>query len=199
VRSVIESAREAVSRAPDSAATWGRLGKVLAAHGFNEQAVRCFTEAERLDPHELRWPYYRGAFLPQGDPEAIPPLRRAVALCGDERAPRLRLAEALLGQGHSREAEELFPPLLAPAPGNPHAHVGLGRVAVERSDWSSALSHLGHAATSPLTQKQAHSLLAEVHRRREDPSAAQRERRLADDLLPDPEMRDDLLEEVGRL
>src|SRR5262249_22770400 len=139
------------------------------------------------------------AFLPQGDPEAIPALRRAVALCGDEMAPRLRLAEALLGQGHSREAEELFRAVLARATDNPHAHLGLGPLAVERRDWANALSHLGHAAASPMTQKQEQSLLAEVHRRRENPVAAQRERRLADDLLPDPEMRDDLLEEVGRL
>src|SRR5262249_47013787 len=136
-----------------------------------------------------------------GNPDAaIAPLRRAVALCGPARdAPRLRLAEVLLGQGQDGEAAALFGQVLAHAPDDPQAHLGLARLASRRDDWASSLAHLQHAAASPLTQQRARALLAEVHQRRGDLAAAQRERRLTDDLPPDPEMPDPLLEEVEQL
>src|SRR4029077_8339621 len=40
-------------------AAWGRLGQVYRVHGFDEQAVACWTQAERFDSREPRWPYYR--------------------------------------------------------------------------------------------------------------------------------------------
>src|SRR5262249_29487024 len=178
----------------------GRLGMVLAAHSFYPESVASFAEAQRLDPGEVRWPYFRGVALTLGDPDAaIPYLRRAVELCGPaDDAPRLRLAEVLLGQGQPREAEELFRQVLAHDPDNAHAHLGLSRLAYQRNDWPDSLAHLDGAADSPLTRKRAHTLLAEVHRRRGDPSAAERERRLAEDLPDDPEAPDPFLEDLER-
>ena len=84
-----------------SAAAWGRLGKILLAHEFSDEARACFAQAEALDPAEPRWPYHQGTILSQGEPDAaIPKLQRAVERCGnDPDAPRLRLAEILLAQG----------------------------------------------------------------------------------------------------
>src|SRR5262249_61451661 len=101
-----EAARAAVRRAPQSAAAWGRLGMLLAAHGFYPESVACFAQAQQLDPGEVRWPYFQGVALALTDPDAaLPHLRRAVELAGPAAdAPRLRLAEVLLGQGQAGEA-----------------------------------------------------------------------------------------------
>jgi tetratricopeptide (TPR) repeat protein len=201
VKSAVELAQAAVRRGPQSADAWGRLGMVLAAHGFYPESVPCFAQAQRLDPEEPRWPYFQGVALALGDPDAaIPRLRRAVELCPSRSdAPRLRLAETLLGQGHNAEAEELFQQVLAHEPNDPRAHLGLGRLAYQRNDWQESLKHLDRAAGSPLTQKHARSLLAEVHRRQGDLAAAERQRRLADDLPADPEPPDPFLESLERL
>jgi tetratricopeptide (TPR) repeat protein len=201
VRAAVRSAVEAVRRAPRSADAWGRLGMVLAAHSFYAESVTCFAEAEGLDPEEPRWPYLRGAILTLGDPAAaLAPLRRAVRLseAGDA-APRLRLAEVLLGQGRFREAEELFREVLARQAEDPRAHLGLGRLAYQRSDWPESVKHLTRAAESPLTRQAARTLLAEVYRRRGDRAGAERQRRLASALPPDPEPPDPLLEELEEL
>jgi tetratricopeptide (TPR) repeat protein len=201
VRSAVESARGAVRRAPGSADAWGRLGVVLAAHGFYPEAVPCFDHAQRLDPDEVSWPYFQGVALALADPDgAIGQFRRAVELSQPGQAgPRLRLAELLLNQGQPREAEELFRQVLAHDPDNPHAQLGLARLAYRRHDWADCADRLGRAAASPWTQKAARTLLAQVHFARGDSSAARRERRRADDLPPDPEPPDPLLEQWDQL
>ncbi len=201
VAAAVEAARAGVRRAPRSADAWGRLGMVLAAHNYFPDAAVCLAEAERLDPVVIRWPYLRGVALTAGDPEAaVGPLRRAVALCdaGDD-APRLRLAEVLMGTGQTQEAEGLFAGVLAHDPDNPRARLGLGQLACGREDWPAAAAHLEHAAGSPLTRHRAHTLLAEVHWRRGDRPAAERERRLAEDSPDDPEPPDPYLEDLEAL
>src|SRR5947209_3700073 len=56
----VEEALQAVRRQPRSGRTWGVLGMVLTANGFNQQAIECLAQAERLDPQEPRWPYAHG-------------------------------------------------------------------------------------------------------------------------------------------
>jgi tetratricopeptide (TPR) repeat protein len=201
VSAAVDSAQAAVRRVPRSADAWGRLGIVLAAHGFYQESMRCFDEAEPLDPVEPRWPYFQGVMLTLSDRDAaLIPLRRAVDLCEPGIvAPRLRLADVLLGQGHDREAEELFQDVLAREAENPQAHLGLGRLAYQRNDWPDSLTHLDRAALSPLTRKAARILLAEVHQRRGDRVAAEREQRLASDLPADPEPPDTWLEQLEQV
>src|SRR5262249_46331202 len=114
-------------------------------------------------------------------------------------APRLRLADALLGQGQAREAEELYREVLARDAKNPQAHLGLGRLAYQQNDWPESVTHLDQAALSPLTRKAACTLLAEVHQRQGDRAAAERQQRLVADMPPDPEPPDPLVEELDRL
>jgi tetratricopeptide (TPR) repeat protein len=201
VTAAIESAQAAVRRRPQSADAWGRLGMVLAAHGFYLESIACFAQAQRLDPGELRWPYYQGVVLTLSDRDAaIVPLCRAVELCEPRvLAPRLRLADVLLGQGQASEAEELYREVLAHEAENPQAHLGLGRLAYQRNDWPESVTHLDLAALSPLTRKVARTLLAEVHQRRGDRAAAERQQRLADEMPADPEPPDSLVEELDRL
>src|SRR5437763_16812297 len=63
VAQVIRSEIDTVRRQRRSGAAWGRLGQVLRAHGFDEEAVVCWRHAERFDDQEPRWPYYRGVGL----------------------------------------------------------------------------------------------------------------------------------------
>src|SRR5262245_44399072 len=62
VVAAVEKARQAVLAVRTSAAAWGELGVVFAAHGYEPEADDCFREAERLDPADPRWPYYRALF-----------------------------------------------------------------------------------------------------------------------------------------
>ncbi len=194
----IEQARQAVRSRTQAADAWGLLGMVLAAHGYHPAAVPCFTEAERLEPQEVRWPYFRGVALAVYDPDAaIPSLRRAVEWSGlGSEAPRLRLAEVLLAQGKTEEAGEWFRLLLAADPGNGRAHLGLARLAAGRNDMAESLSHLEAAAAHPMTRKAAQTLLAEVHQRRGDTEAAARAARRAADLPEDPDPPDPYLDEM---
>src|SRR5438132_135559 len=64
---LVTTARSGVAESPHSAEAWGRLGKILLAHGLSDEALVCFTQAEQLNPPEPRWPFYQGTILSQGD------------------------------------------------------------------------------------------------------------------------------------
>ena len=65
---------------------------MLAGHGFTDEASVCFAEAERLDPHEVRWPYYQAHFLSLTNPAAAIPEWRLAAERGGDRYPVARFA-----------------------------------------------------------------------------------------------------------
>jgi tetratricopeptide (TPR) repeat protein len=196
----IRAARADVEAHGRSAAAWGRLGMELFANDLHVESLACLEEAERLDPSEVRWPYYRGLILSLRAPgEALAPLRRAAERAGGEIAPRLRLAEALLAQDRLDEAEPLFRAVLAGHADNPRALLGLGQIASRRGEPRQALPDLRLAAESPLAEKAARATLAEVCQRLGDAEAAEAERRRLTDLPADPPWPDPLLREVERL
>jgi tetratricopeptide (TPR) repeat protein len=120
-----------------------------------------------------------------------------VALCGGTPdAPRLVLAEVCLQQRRLDEAERHFREVLAKDTANARAHLGLGRLAVERGHPRDALAHLERSASDRLTQKASRVLLAQAHQQLGDAAAAGRERALALDLPGDPPWPDPFQEEV---
>jgi tetratricopeptide (TPR) repeat protein len=161
----VEAARRNVRLLPWSAAAWGRLGSVLFIHDFNAAADPCFARAERLDPRNPRWPYLRARSLAELDPgAALPVLRRAVALCGDEPvAPRLQLAELLLERGRLDEAEGYFFQVYERDHDDARACLGLGRVAFARGQLPESLDHLLRSARAAPQVKASHVLLAAVY------------------------------------
>jgi tetratricopeptide (TPR) repeat protein len=192
VQQAIESARQQVLQHP-SAHSWGLLGMVLRAHDCGAEANRCFAEAERLDPREPRWPYLCGLTLMQTDPEAgIRCLERAAQRCGEvPNAPRLRLAEALLEQGRLDEAQHYLEEVRRQEPNNCRARLGLGRLALLRGQWQTALEQLEPCTDDIHARKRAHAFLAETCGRLGDVERARAEQRRAaeapDDVLwPDP-------------
>ncbi len=198
---LISGARSAVVKAPRSAEAWGRLGKVFLAHEFFDEARACFAQAEALDPGEPRWPYHQGTILSQGEPDAaIPKLQRAVKRCGnDPDAPRLRLAEILLVQGHPGDAEDQWQRLLRRDPAHARAHLGLARLAYQSGNLDQCMAHLNFALNGSRTRKAAHFLLAEVYERRGNKGDAEQESRRAAALPEDEGWPDRFDEEVKQL
>jgi tetratricopeptide (TPR) repeat protein len=184
VVTAVETARNAVQRSSRSGSAWGKLGMTLLANFIVPEAQRCFAQAERLDPYERRWPYYRAEILRYSDPDAaISELRRAVELDG-KTEPRLRLGNVLILQGQFDEAEAEFRRVLERDANNPWAQLGLGQALHGRGLDSESRAPLESAAGNPATAKTARLLLGEVHQRLGDRAAATREAQTAA-KLPD--------------
>jgi tetratricopeptide (TPR) repeat protein len=199
VAAVLDRERQAVLQSPRAPSAWGRFGEALMLYNYRSEAVICFAEAERLAPHEPRWPYFQGYLLHIDNPsQAVSKLRRAVELSGDLDALRLRLAETLLAQGHLDEAEEGFLQLQARDSTNPRVQLGLGRLALQRQRPRDALPFLQRATPDPRTARGATIALAEAYQRLGDEEAAARERRRLESLPSDPPWPDKFLDEVQR-
>jgi cytochrome c-type biogenesis protein CcmH/NrfG len=204
VAEAITAACNKVRQQPNNGAVWGQLGMVFFVHDFQGEAERCFAQAERLDSADGRWPYLRGLSLILTNPDAsIPCLQRAVERCGDHPLiPRLRLAETLLNQGRLDEAELHLEQARRMEPYNVRVQLGLGRLAVLRSQWHSALEHLDPCTNDVHAQRLAHRLQAEVWTRLGEPDKAHVEQKQAaeapkDHSWPDPFVEDVLLLQRG--
>jgi tetratricopeptide (TPR) repeat protein len=192
VAKVVALARAEVVRSPRSPAAWGRLGMAFDAHGLTDLALRCFVEAERLDPSDAAWPYLQGLIQTPINPvAAVAKMRRGAELCGNvPDAPRLRLGLLLLAAGNLTRAEEHFREVLRDDPDNVRAHFGLARAAFAKGDWPSAREQVAHCLVDPTTRKAARTLLAQVHKRLGNSAAAESYRQAAegrdDQPWPDP-------------
>ena len=198
----VQNARSSVARAPQSAADWGRLGMVLDAHRFYREAIVSFGQAERLDPRDLRWPYYRGVILVEQDFDAaINELRRAAALATNRSdAPELLLADLLLERGSLDEAAERYTALLRATPGHPRANLGLARIAYARGDLPEALTRLRMSSlTDPHTRKAAGQLLSRIQRQQGNLGAADQELKTVAQLPSDAVWPNPLDDDVGQL
>jgi tetratricopeptide (TPR) repeat protein len=197
----IAAAQDKVRQQPNKSAAWGRLGMVFLAHDFHEEAQRSFAQAERLDPADGRWPYLRGLSLLLTEPEAgLACLRRAAECCGnDPLAPRLRLAEELLNQGRFEEAEYHLEQARKAGPHHPRIQLGLGRLAILRGQWQTALEHLAPCTTDVHTRRLAHTLRAEAWTRLGQPDKAREEQTQAAQAPEDQLWLDPFIEDVMRL
>jgi tetratricopeptide (TPR) repeat protein len=201
VAEAVTAAREAVPRAPRSAAAWGRYGQVLRAHDFGAEANRCFAEAERLAPDEPRWPYLHGLTLVLTEPgPGIERLERAVQLCDAvPAAPRLRLAEVLLEQGRLDEAEAHLRRVLEGNPDSCRARLGMAQAAFAREAWRDGLKWLDGCLRDEHCQKRALTLSAEAWGRLNIPISAARQLKQAAALPEDRPWPDPFVQEVERL
>jgi tetratricopeptide (TPR) repeat protein len=177
----VETIRQGVVREPRSAEAWGKLGKVLLANGYRDEAIPCFEQATRLAPHEARWPYFQGLAQRLNNLDAALVCFREAARLTDPSAPtsfgvRLRYAEALLLTGNTAEAEPLLHDLLQLEPDNPRVHLALGSLALDANDLETARTHLLRCADHPLTRQRAATHLATLSLRKGDTKAAQRYR-----------------------
>ncbi len=180
VVAAIDEARGGIEARPQSAAAWGRLGMVLFAQDMYADCDPFFAEAERLDPRDARWPYFRGLAAILIDPtEGLALLERAARLAPDSLAVRLRLAEESLKRERIDEADALFRDLRTDYPDHPRVLLGVGQIELRRSRSQEALEPLQKAALDPTARRSARAALAEAQARLGNAAAAETERRIA--------------------
>jgi cytochrome c-type biogenesis protein CcmH/NrfG len=201
VAALVDLTRKDVLAEPRSAKNWGRLGMVLRAHGFADESSACFAEAERLDPREPRWPYYRGLTLVLTDPEeGLACLRRAVGRMDDDALePRFRLAEVLIQQGHQDEAARVLDDARALQPGHPRGRLLKARLAQAVGDDRGAVNALEGCWDDAQARRQAHLIAAAAWQGLGDAARAEEYQAKAARLPDDAPWPDPLVEEVERL
>ena len=173
VVAAITTARDGVLDEPASGEAWGHLAMVLRAHEFETEANVCFLEAERLDPHDIRWPYLLGVSLAVSDPQAaIDCYLRSIAIRPDLPLPRLRLAELSIHLDHLDQAETHLRAALDLDPGHARTLLDLGRVAFLRGDLQDSLQHAKQSAVQEPRKRATHELLSQIYHRLEDRDAA---------------------------
>ncbi|MFO0844112.1 MAG: tetratricopeptide repeat protein [Gemmataceae bacterium] len=201
VAQAVQEARQELAAAPRSAARWGRLGMVLRAHAFNNEARGCFQQAERLDPSDPRWPYHQGLALVASDPPAgLACLRRAADRLGDgPTAPLYRLAEALLEHGLLDEAQQVLGHADRRESGDVRGRLLRARLAAAREDWKAALALAEGCTRDRRAARQAYQLAADASQRLGDEARARKLIEQARDAPPDLPWRDPFADEVDGL
>src|SRR5262249_53425502 len=175
-----------VDAKPKSGRSWGHLGIVLFAQDMYTESAGCFAEAERLDPSDVRWPYFRGlALILQKPDEGIVALEHAAQVAPGNSTVKLRLAEEYLKLDRIDEAEAIYNELLAGRADNPRALLGRGQILSRRGKWKEAVEPLKSAAESPMARRSARVALAEVYQRLGETTAAEAERKRAADAPAD--------------
>ena len=186
VAASLGNARRKVEQDPKSAAAWGRYGMVLYAHGYLAECRPVFAAAQRLDPSDLRWRYFRGlAERVERPDDAVAALREALQCSPRNDTVRLRLAELLLELDRLDEAEPLFRELTSCATSSARARLGLGQVLARRGQWQEALDPLRTAAADPTSGRAARTVMAEAYFRLGWLNEAEEERRRIAVLPPD--------------
>ena len=192
IAALVTQTENEIRSAPGSGAAWGKLGMILQGADFKVEARTCFSQAERLEPKEPRWPYFHGLLLQDESEAAIARLERAAQLCGDEPdTPRLRLAQLLAENGRFDQAERHFKELLRKRSDHAPALLGLARLSNARGRFAETANFLRPALEDVHTARSAYLLLANVQRRSGNETAAETTARVAatlpaDDQWPDP-------------
>jgi tetratricopeptide (TPR) repeat protein len=167
VAAAVRRAQEDVRKEPGSATAWGRLGQLLLANEYTEEAVECLTRAADLDGSDPRWPYLRGVALFTRDSDAaLPHLRRAADLA-DEHDPknlgaRLVLAEAYLTLRQTDAAEDQLERAARKGPNNRRLRFDRGVLASVRGNWQESQELLAPFADYPPVRRRACAQLALV-------------------------------------
>jgi tetratricopeptide (TPR) repeat protein len=198
---VIERACAAVKRDARSGTAWGTLGVALVVHKLEKEALPCLAQAEKLQPTEPRWPYFQGIALLTSDSDAaVVKLARGADLTDPSiAAPRIRVAQLLIERGRLDEAERYLRAVLERQPNEPRALLALGKLELAHERFNEARDYLLPAANAPETARAATVLLASVHQRLGEQSAAAAASRRAESLPPDPPLADPFLDETGAL
>lgn len=120
----INSATQVVNSRPESGLAWGHLGMTLWAHEYASEALKCFAQAQRLSPNEVRWPYFQGIILTSNDRDAAEIAFSSAARCTPETPlPLIKLCEIQLETDKLDEANFTLNHLLELAPNNAQVYL----------------------------------------------------------------------------
>ena len=145
--------------------SYGDLGQVYLAYGFNDAAADCFHNASTLDASEARWPYLLGAAEQAAGrlDAAAASFERALILKPDAGAGYVHLGEIRLLQGRPEEAETVLRKALE-TPAGAAARSLLGQAALARRDFKAAVEHLEAALAAVPEANRLHYPLALAYR-----------------------------------
>ena len=174
--SLIETTRQAVVSAPESAMAWGRLGQAFHATEFVAEAQSCYQHAIQLDSRAPAWPHLLGVLQLQDQPEAaFANLARAADLAGVRTdASRVRLVQTLVERGRYDDALKHIDLLLVSEPVHAGARLQKARIQFIRGEIDAAADTIQPCLTNAFTRRPAALLFAQIlHRNGEVEAAAQ--------------------------
>lgn len=157
---------EALRADSDDINAAGNAGMLLHAYGQHDLALAFLSRAGRLDPSQLRWPYYLGMSLAKlgRAAEAAEAFRECIRRDGRYRPAKRRLAEVLLAGDETDLSRDVFRELVAADPNDARALHGLGKAEAAAGELEAAVQHLRRAVESAPAFGQAHYALALAYR-----------------------------------
>ena len=194
----------ALEQAPSEAAgeraeAYAAMGKLFIATELYDAAERCFANARRLAPGDMRWSYYLAqvARLSNDAGKAATLFEQTLALQAEHVPSLVWLAEMRLAQ--SRVADAKTPLLKAQslAPREAAVLYGLGRVALEERDYAEAVKQLEAALALVPSANRVQYPLAMAYRGLGDANQAEAHLRLRGEVDLPPA--DALMGEIGGL
>ena len=125
----------------------GRMGQLYQAHRLLDVAEDCYREAQKLDPENFAWPYYRGILAAgRGDLEtAGVALEVAVELAPRDLPARIRLADLELDRGNVEAAKRMYKDIRVQDASLAAVEYGLGRSAAEQREFQEAVQFFKRA------------------------------------------------------
>lgn len=120
------------------------LSSLYHANGYLNIAILAYRGLAELDPTNARWPHLHASIL-AGFGDAAPAItlwQRATELDASYIPARLRLADLLLKDNQSAEAETVYRDVLERDRDNAWAQLGLARLELEAENWTDARRRL---------------------------------------------------------
>ncbi len=164
----LRETRGAILTGSDSAEAWGTFGMVAHAHELWEEATVAYRQAEKLDPTDVRWPYYLGDVLSVVGtelPAAAAAFRRAMKLRIDYAPAHMRLGKVLLADGRDGEAATELERALELEPDLQPARVTLAQIRLAEGQLEASETMLGEILAKQPRHAQALSTLGQVYNR----------------------------------
>ena len=109
--------------------------------------MACYEGLSDMDGDNPRWLHLQATIIASFGrmDDALPMRERVVELAPDYIPGRLRLGDVLLKTNRIGDAANAYAEVLARAPGDPYALLGLARCALATQDWNKAKGHLEQA------------------------------------------------------
>ena len=137
---------ESVKENPDSAENWGRLGMNLYIHNYKNESIHYFQKAYSIDETDFRWPYFCAIALDElNSDKVIEWYKISSTLTTDYPPLSVQLGNRYLLNGMLDEASLCFNDVVKSGLRVPHAHLGLAKIAIEKTDLDEAENQLEKA------------------------------------------------------
>ena len=173
VASKIGDLRAKVMRQPRSAAAWGALAMNFDVHHLADEALQAYQQANRLDPRDVRWPYFAAVALRSIRAlEAVKWFERARKILPDYAPLLVRYGGTLADLGDFDGASRQFHNAIAADPRSAHAYLGLARIAVAKGDVEGSERNIIAALKIAPRYGEVHGLLSGVYRNKQLPTEA---------------------------